>query len=198
MSDYWGEENKTKVYISGNQSGNVSSGLTATASCCGCVIPVTLIICGALLMSEPNNLSYRQGTTIAFSIIGGITLLFTFCQMCCISLFQCFLCFKCFRDLAVDESETISSRVVKDVGDNCVQLLQWCISFCNLIGPVVMIACAISLSAHDSNGHSIGIVSIVFGCYVILSFIFGCCTLCCAQCLNFCCYGAVQVADIHS
>jgi hypothetical protein len=71
------------------ESKHVSDGATVTLNCCSCIIPVTLISCGAVLVANPNQIVNYQGILIAYYIIGALTLISSLCQFCCITLAQC-------------------------------------------------------------------------------------------------------------
>eukprot|EP01080_Neovahlkampfia_damariscottae_P005632 gene5632-9448_t len=152
------------------RGGKASSGITGIATCFGCTIPLVLIICGAVLVSDPQNKASIDGVRVAYYVVGFLSACGICCQLCCISFFQFLICFKCIKDVLVSDSDSISSKVVKDIGDNLIQTLQWLLSCWNLIGPIMLISLAGASASVNANIRQIGIISIVFGClFVVLN-----------------------------
>ena len=198
MSDgYWAadEDQGFSINYFEERGGKASSGITATATCFGCTIPIILIICGAILISDPTNKSSNDAVRIVYLVVGILSTIGICCQLCCISMFQVLICCKCFKDIAISDSDSISSKVIKDIGDNLIQTLQWCLSCWNLVGPIVLIACSHAIDTPYANEKQIGTVSIIFGCLIISSYVLSCLTVVCAQCLNICCVATVSVVE---
>jgi hypothetical protein len=181
------------------ESKHVSDGATVTLNCCSCIIPVTLISCGAVLVANPNQIVNYQGILIAYYIIGALTLISSLCQFCCITLAQCGSFLNCCTYLfnVADKEDFKLAPAAAILNTYAIQWLQMFFSCIHVIGPIMLFSGAIALSASPiaETANNVGIASIVIGSFLFFSYIFSCLTVCCAYCMNICCVGGVMVVE---
>jgi hypothetical protein len=181
------------------ESKHVSDGATVTLNCCSFIIPITLIACGAVLVSNPSQNTNYQGILIAYFIIGSLTLISSLCQICCISLAQCGSLLNCCKYM-LDVGDKDDFKLAPAAGYCNTYIIQWiqlCFSCIHIVGPIMLFSGGIALSASPiaETANGVGIASIVIGSFLFFSYIFSCLTICCAHCFNVCCVGGVMLAE---
>eukprot|EP01080_Neovahlkampfia_damariscottae_P007034 gene7034-11199_t len=179
------DEDKVKF-----KSSFVSDGATVTLNCCSCLIPIALIVCGAILCSEPTQES--NFTAIMSSQIAVKSAAYRW-----LNSKGCFDCFK-YILMKMDRDDFSLAPVSASLNRWFIQCLQITFSCIHFVGPIMLISGGIALSVTPVTevvANNVGIASIVIGSFLLFSYVFSCCTVALAYVLSGCCICCVTIVE---